>query len=322
MKRFDRALSAVLPAVLPALPRRAVGLVASRYIAGERLDQAVALVGELAAAGKTSTIDVLGEESRNPAEVAATVAEYRAALAALAAAGLPSGISVKPTAVGLLVDAALCRASFEELARVAAAHGRFLRIDMEGSATIDATLDLYSGLRAAGHDNVGIVLQARLRRTPADIEALAPLKPDVRLCKGIYVEPPELAFQDGAAVRAAYVRALAELLRAGSRVALATHDEWLLRESLRLVAAAGLGRDGYEVQMLLGVREERAAQLVAEGHRLRVYVPYGERWYEYSLRRLQENPVMAAQIAGDTAGRVLGVVAARSGLSARTPRRR
>lgn len=302
MRAVDRALSTVLPVV----PRAVVARVASRYIAGETLDDALVTLGALAAGGKRATLDVLGEESLTRDEVAATVAEYRAALDRIHAADLPSGISVKPTAVGLAFDPGLCRESFEELCREAAARGRFLRIDMEGSATVDATLGLYRHLRAAGHDNVGIVLQARLRRTLDDIRALADLAPDVRLCKGIYVEPPEVAFQDPAAVRAAFVRALEELLAAGWRPALATHDEWLLRESLRLVAGAGLGRAAYEVQVLLGVREPRAAQLVAEGHRVRVYVPYGVRWYEYSLRRLQENPGMAAQIAGAAVGRVLG----------------
>ena len=227
------------------------------------------------------------EAARTREEVAATVAEYRAALHA---GDLPSGISVKLTALSLAFDAGLCRAGFEELAREAAARGRFLRIDMEASPTIDATLGLYRELRAAGHDSVGIALQARLRRTLDDIGGLAELKPDVRLCKGIYVEPAAVAFQEHAAVRAAYVRALELLLAAGSRLALATHDEWLLGESLRLAGEAGLGPDGYDVQMLLGVREERASQLVADGRRVRIYVPYGVRWYEYSLRRLLENP--------------------------------
>jgi proline dehydrogenase len=301
VRLFDRALATVLPAV----PRPVVGRVAARYIAGETLDEAVALVTRLAAAGKRATVDVLGEESRTREEVAATVAAYRGVLDAVAAAGLPSGISVKPTAVGLALDESLCRESLDELARAAAAHGRFLRIDMEASATVDATLRLYRGLRAAGHDNVGIVLQARLRRTLTDVAELAELRPDVRLCKGIYIEPPAVSFQEPAAVRAAYLRALEGLLAAGARPALATHDEWLLGESLQRVDAAGLATDGYEVQMLLGVREERADRLVAEGRPLRIYVPFGPRWYEYSVRRLQENPAMAAQVAAATAGRVL-----------------
>lgn len=298
MRALDRALGAVLPAV----PRPVVGLVAARYIAGEQLDDAVAKVAALAAAGRVATVDVLGEASHTREEVAATVAEYRRALAALSAASLPSGISVKPTSLGLGVDEGLLRESVEGLCREAAASGRFVRIDMEGSATVDATLALYRGLRAAGVDNVGIVLQSRLRRTVDDVRALAELRPSVRLCKGIYVEPPEVAHQEPERVREAYLEALGLLLQAGSRIGLATHDERLLRAAVPMVQASG---QPVEVQMLLGVREERASRLVGEGHRVRVYVPYGVRWYEYSLRRLQENPGMAAQIAGDTAAHVL-----------------
>jgi proline dehydrogenase len=177
------------------------------------------------------------------------------------------------------------------------AQGRFVRIDMEDSTTTDATLRLYRELRGAGHDNVGVVLQAYLRRTLEDVRALADLKPDVRLCKGIYVEPPSLAYTDAGSVRASFVQCLDALLEAGSHVAVATHDERLIGEALK--------RDVPELQMLLGVREDRARELVAEGHRLRVYVPFGEQWYAYSLRRLQENPAMATTIARAAVGRAL-----------------
>jgi proline dehydrogenase len=188
----------------------------------------------------------------------------------------------------------------------AASRGNFVRIDMEDSSTTDDTLRLYRELREAGRDNVGVVLQAMLRRTDDDIEALADLKPSVRLCKGIYVEPDEVAFQDFDEVRAAYVRALAALLDAGSYVGIATHDEWLLDEGRRLVADHGLSRDEYEFQMLLGVRPQLGDELVREGHRLRIYVPFGRHWYAYSLRRLQENPKIAGYIAADTLGRLIG----------------
>ena len=145
-----------------------------------------------------------------------------------------------------------------------------------------------------------------LRRTLGDIEALADLKPSVRLCKGIYVESPEVAYQDFEAVRAAYVRALEALLDAGCYVGIATHDEWLLSEARRVVAERKLERVDYEFQMLLGVRPERGDELVREGHRLRIYVPFGRHWYAYSLRRLQENPRIAGYIAADTFGRLLG----------------
>jgi len=179
-----------------------------------------------------------------------------------------------------------------------------VRIDMEDSSTTSDTLRMYRELRERGHDNVGVVLQAYLRRTLDDIAALADLQPNVRLCKGIYVEPAAIAFTDADAVRENYVRSLDALLEGGSYVGIATHDEWLIGEALTRVD--GMSPSAYEFQMLLGVRERRAAELVGAGHRLRVYVPFGEQWYQYSLRRLQENPAMAGTIARATVGRVLG----------------
>jgi proline dehydrogenase len=187
--------------------------------------------------------------------------------------------------------------------RDAAARDTFVRIDMEDSSTTDDTLRLYRDLREAGLDNVGVVLQASLRRTVADVRALADLRPSVRICKGIYVEPSSIAFTDFEAVRANFLAALEALLAAGCYVGVATHDEWLIQESLRRVAE--LGPQEYELQMLLGVREQRATELVRDGHRLRVYVPFGRRWYEYSLRRLQENPKIAGYVAGDVLGRLV-----------------
>src|SRR6185437_3203481 len=188
----------------------------------------------------------------------------------------------------------------------AASRGNFVRIDMEDSSTTDDTLRLYRELRQDGHDNVGVVLQAMLRRTLTDVAALSELKPSVRLCKGIYVESDEVAYQDYEAVRASYVRALQALLDAGCYVGIATHDEWLLGEGRRIVAERGLERDAYEFQMLLGVRPARGDELVVEGHRLRIYVPFGRHWYAYSLRRLQENPRIAGYIASDTVSRLFG----------------
>jgi proline dehydrogenase len=180
-----------------------------------------------------------------------------------------------------------------------------VRIDMEDSTTIDDTLRLYRELREAGNDNVGVVLQASLRRTVADIEALADLKPWVRLCKGIYVEPEKIQFRGYEEVRANFVRSLEALFESGARAAIATHDEWLIDEAKRLIVEHGLGHEDYEFQMLLGVRSELGDALVAEGRRLRIYVPFGAYWYEYSLRRLQENPSIAGYIAHDTFARIL-----------------
>ena len=176
---------------------------------------------------------------------------------------------------------------------------------MEDSTTTDETLRLYRELREAGHENVGIVLQARLKRTLDDVRALAELRPNVRICKGIYLERPEIAFRDFDAVQASFVQALGELLEAGCYVGIATHDEWLLERGKRLVAEHGLGPDEYEFQMLLGVRPGLGDELVREGHRLRIYTPFGRQWYSYSLRRLQENPKLAGYIAADTVNRLL-----------------
>jgi proline dehydrogenase len=176
---------------------------------------------------------------------------------------------------------------------------------MEDSSTTDETLRLYRELREDGHENLGIVLQARLRRTLDDIEALADLRPSVRICKGIYLEPGSIAFTDYETVRANFLRCLEALFDAGCYVGVATHDEWLIGETLARIGRRSLQPLDYELQMLLGVREQRRDELVAERHRLRVYVPFGEHWYAYSLRRLQENPAMAGTIAKATAGRVL-----------------
>jgi proline dehydrogenase len=297
---LDRAIVKLLPAV----PRPVVRRISSRYIAGSTIDDATRVVRELNAAGKLATVDVLGEEIHDAGATQRFVQAYEEVLEAIEREGLDSNISVKLTALGLKLDLDLCRANLEAVVRDAAARGSFVRIDMEDSSTTDDTLRLYRELREAGHENVGFVLQAYMRRTVADVRALADLEPNVRLCKGIYVEPPELAFRDFDAVRANFVKALDALLAAGAYVGVATHDEWLIGQALDRVA--GLDREAYEFQMLLGVREQRADELVAAGHRLRVYVPFGQEWYDYSLRRLQENPKIAGYIAGDTLGRLIG----------------
>jgi proline dehydrogenase len=288
--------------MLPAVPRPVVRRLSERYIAGATLDDAVRVVRTLNAGGKMATIDVLGEDVTSADEARAIAGEYHDVLARIDDEDLDSNISVKLTGLGLELDAELCKQNLEAVIADAAARGNFVRIDMEDSSTTDDTLRIYRELHAEGHENLGVVLQAYLRRTPHDIPGLD----NVRLCKGIYVEPPEIAYRDPEAVRANFVRCLAALLDQGTYVGVATHDEYLLQEALRRVHERNAGRDRYEFQMLLGVREDRADQLVREGHRLRVYVPYGRQWYQYSIRRLQENPKIAGYIAADTVGRVLG----------------
>jgi proline dehydrogenase len=298
---FDRAIARMLPAV----PRPVVRRLSARYIAGPACSDAIRVVRELNAQGKVATVDVLGEDVTNPDEAARIADAYRDVIDEIERESLDANVSVKPTALGLELGSEHFRANVEAIVEHAARYGRFVRIDMEDSSTTDATLAVYRELRAAGHDNVGIVLQSALRRTLDDVAAVADLRPNTRLCKGIYVEPEEIAFREYQSVRANFVRVLEALFDGGCKVAVATHDEWLLGETLRLVRERGLGPDGYEFQMLLGVRADRGDELVRDGHTVRVYVPFGSHWYEYSLRRLQENPKIAGYVAADTLGRLI-----------------
>ncbi len=298
-------VDSALVRLLPAVPKPVVRRISSRYIAGEELDDALRVVRQLNDQRKLATIDVLGEEITEPQEAQAIAGAYREAFEAIERGKLDSNVSVKPTALGLKLGYELFRENLTAVVEHAKSRGNFVRIDMEDSSTTDDTLRLYRELRAAGHDNVGVVFQARLKRTLADIRELSELKPNVRLCKGIYLERPEIAYRDFDSVRASFVQALEALLDAGCYVGIATHDEWLVEQGQRLVSARGLGREEYEFQMLLGVRSSLGDDLVRGGDRLRIYTPFGRHWYAYSLRRLQENPKIAGYIAADTVGRFI-----------------
>jgi proline dehydrogenase len=297
---LDRAIVRLLPAV----PRPVVKKLSRRYIAGSTLVEACRVVSELNEEGKMATIDVLGEEITGREEATALLAEYEDVLETIERERLDSNISVKLTGLGLNLDHEFCRDNIAELVREAAKRDNFVRIDMEDSSTTTETLELYRELRGQGLDNVGIVLQAYMKRTLADIAEHADLRPNVRICKGIYVEPAEIAYQEFETVRLNFVEAVGALLDAGAYVAVATHDDWVIGEALTLIEERGLAPEEYEFQMLLGVRPELGDELVREGHRLRIYVPFGRQWYEYSLRRLQENPKIAGYIALDTLKRL------------------
>jgi proline dehydrogenase len=298
-------LDSAIVRFLPAVPKPVVRRISGRYIAGEELGDALRVVRRLNGEGKLATIDVLGEEITSPAEARAIATAYRESIDAFEREGLDSNVSVKPTALGLKLGYEICRENLEAIVRDATERGNFVRIDMEDSSTTDDTLRLYRELRAAGFENVGVAFQARLKRTLQDIRDLAELRPNVRLCKGIYLEPAEIAYRDFDSIRASFVQALEELLEAGCYVGIATHDEWLVEQGQRLTSARGLGREEFEFQMLLGVRPAMGDELVRGGHRLRIYTPFGWHWYAYSLRRLQENPKIAGYIAADTVGRLI-----------------
>jgi proline dehydrogenase len=297
---LDRAIVRVLPAV----PRPVVRKLSRRYIAGADLAQACRVVTTLNEQGKMATIDVLGEEITRREEATALLDEYEDVFETIEREGLDSNVSVKLTGLGLKLDHDFCRDNLATLVADAAGRDNFVRIDMEDSSTTGETLEIYRDLRGRGLDNVGVVLQAYMKRTLADIGALAELHPNVRVCKGIYVEPSGVAYQEFETVRINFVEAVEALFDAGAYVAVATHDDWVIGEVLTLIEERGLEPHEYEFQMLLGVRPELGDELVREGHRLRIYVPFGRQWYEYSLRRLQENPKIAGYIALDTLKRL------------------
>ena len=295
MHPFDRAIAASLPLV----PRPVVRHFADRYMAGETLEDAVATVRRLNDEHVMATVDVLGEFIRAPEEAEATATGYERVLDAIAAEQLTANVSVKLSGLGIELDPALADRMLARVLAAAERHDIFVRIDMEHSGLTDRTLRVYRGLREAGHDRIGVVLQAYLRRTMDDARALADLTPSVRVVKGIYIEPEEIAYRDPAAINGNFVRVVDRLLAGGSYVAIATHDRSLVEEMLALLKRRSVPRDGYEFQMLLGVADDVRRRLARAGHEVRVYVPFGDAWYAYSVRRLKENPSIAGYIARD-----------------------
>jgi proline dehydrogenase len=295
------AVDKLLAAALPFAPRALVGRVARRYIAGETVAEALGCVDALATEGVRSTVAVLGEDIRDASEADETVAEYLRLIDGLASSSADANVSIKLSALGLELSEAICHERLAAVLAAAEGHSMFVRIDMESSRTTDATLAIWRELHAKGHGDVGVVVQAMLRRTVADARALARDAAPVRVCKGIYREPAAIAYQDPDAVRASYLETVRVLLAGGSRVAVATHDDRLVEGAWQIAEAEG-AVDRVEHQLLLGVREPLRAALRAAGRPVRVYVPYGARWYEYSVRRLQENPRVAGQVARATLG--------------------
>ncbi len=291
MSAFNR----VLVTGLPVVPKPIVGRVASKYVAGETLDDAVRVLRDLNAKGAMATLDVLGEEVHEREKATAAVDEYLSALDRIDHEKIDSNISIKPTMLGLKIDEGFCHANIGRIVEKAKGYGNFVRIDMEDHTTTDATLRIYRDLQGR-FGNVGCVLQAYMRRTLRDIDELPGEKPNVRICKGIYVEPRTIAWKGFDTIRANYIQALDKLISHGVYVGIATHDEYLACAASALVDKHGLKREQYEFQMLLGVDEELRRILIDAGHRLRVYVPYGRDWYPYSIRRLRENPEVARHV--------------------------
>jgi proline dehydrogenase len=289
------ALSRVMVQMLPLVPRAIVGRVSARYIAGERLPEALAAVRRLRDAGLQASVDVLGEFVHRLDEAARARDEYLALLSALGGDGMRAQVSVKLTQLGLKLDRDVCAEHVRGLVRRAEQLRTLVTIDMEDSSCTDATLEVLGTVRRES-PHVGGVLQACLRRSAADLDRLLPLRPNLRICKGIYVEPVEIAYRDREEVRRSFIHLVDRLLGSEGFVGIATHDEVLVEACRELLRRHHAGPDRYEFQMLLGVREELRARVRAEGHPVRVYVPYGTHWYAYSMRRLKENPAIAGLV--------------------------
>jgi proline dehydrogenase len=263
---------------------------AARFVAGESLDDSIAALKRLNAQGLRANTTLLGEAVHDEATTRLVVAEYEQVMQRLAGDDLNANVALKLTHLGLEIDEELAFANVKQLVERAIELGQFLRIDMEQSAYVDATLRVYRRLREAGLDRVGTVLQAYLFRTPDDLESLLPLAPNLRLVKGAYLESAQIAYPHKADVDAVYERLLERMLEAGGHTAVATHDERLIEHTIAFADAHGIANDRFEFQMLYGVRPQLQLELVRRGYKVLVATPYGPEWYPYLMRRLGERP--------------------------------
>ena len=262
-----------------------------RFVAGDDIDAAVAAIRELNARGCTATFDHLNEGVTSAAETEGEVREYKRVLAAIDETGIKSNVSIKLTQFGLAFDPELAYRNARAIVEEAARRGNFVRVDMEDSHVTQVTLDIFRRLRSEFDLNtVGIVLQSYLRRTEADVRDVLSIPARVRLCKGAYNEPPEVAFPDKKDVDENYVRCMKLLLESGTYHGIATHDESMIRATKEFAMREGIGKERFEFQMLYGVRRDLQEGLAREGYNVRVYVPYGKTWYPYFMRRLAERP--------------------------------
>jgi proline dehydrogenase len=272
---------------------------ASRFVAGETIEEGVAAVKDLASRGITATLDLLGESVKDPAQASQAADEYIEILQALHAAGVEVNASLKLTQMGFDLDESECEGNLRRILTVARELNGFVRIDMESSAYTQRTLDFHARLAADFGPHVGVVIQTSLRRSDKDIDDLIASGTRVRLCKGAYLEPASVAYPDKKDVDAAYLRLMQQLVTSGNYPGLATHDEAIISQVKQFVTENGIPRDRFEFQMLHGVRRDLQDGLAAEGWRIRVYVPFGTQWYPYLMRRLAERPANLMFIVGN-----------------------
>jgi proline dehydrogenase len=289
-------LNRMMVPVLQMLPRSIVKRFAWRYIAGEKIEDAVRVVKSLNLISLMATLDVLGENVSTKEASLKAAAEYEEVLHRIDRERLNVNLSIKLSQFGLKMDEAFCYENVRHLLEVARGYHNFVRIDMEDSSTTGETLRLYERLRSAGLDNTGIVIQAYLRRSEADVRRIAEKRGNVRLCKGAYIEPEAIAFQERDEIRLNYLKLLRILFDARCYVGIATHDDFLVDGVRKILRGTGLRPSDYEFQMLYGVKTDLRDRILAEGHRLRVYVPFGQEWFAYSIRRFKENPRLLTYI--------------------------
>ncbi len=263
---------------------------AARFVAGDTLPEAVAVVRTLNGRGMRGSLNCLGEKTTTREEAHAAAQVYQQMLQAIHAERLDCNISVKLTQLGIDLDPALCEGSMRDVLVAAQQRGNFVRVDMESSAYVDRTLDLYRRLRYSGYDNVGIVLQSYLRRTERDLEALLSLGPRIRLVKGAYAEPASIAYPRKADVDANYRRLSERLLQSAPMPAIATHDQRLIDHAKAYAQAHAINSESFEFQMIYGVRRDLQERIAREGYPMRIYVPFGAQWFPYFMRRLAERP--------------------------------
>jgi proline dehydrogenase len=282
--------------LIQSLPKPVVKRFALRYIAGEELDDAVRVVNAINSKKMMGTMDVLGENVTTREESLTAVRECEALLHSINKNHLDSNLSIKPTQFGLKIDEEFCYSNVKRLLDIAYGYHNFVRIDMEDSSTTSATLKLYERLHSNGFENVGVVIQANMRRSQDDVQKLIPMKTNIRLCKGAYLEPEAIALQDRGEIRLNFMKLLKKILEGKCYIGIATHDDFLIRSAYQSIQEMNLHQSDYEFQMLYGVRSKLRDKTVADGHRLRVYVPFGRYWYAYSMRRFKENPQMVRYV--------------------------
>lgn len=294
-------INKLIASMLPYFPKKLVWIFSKRYIAGENVADAIRVSKELNAKGIKVTIDILGEFIKDLAEAERNKREYLELIDTIQKENIDGNYSLKPTSFGLLLDKEVCYSHIREIVAKAASYGNFIRIDMEDSPCTDMEIQLYRKLKAEFPNNVGLVFQAYLKRTLNDLQNLMDIhssehQNNYRLCKGIYVEPAEIAYKKYEEINQHFLEDLEFLLKNGVYVGIATHDKPLIDGAYNLIEKYKVPKNKYEFQMLYGVTPELRQSIVEKGHTMRVYVPYGKEWFGYSTRRLKENPKMASHI--------------------------